>query len=65
MDSIMHIYHNFPNDVLQKNLSRSLAVISSNQTKSEALNRYVSQMIDYKIYILDDVKEDPAVIDVE
>ncbi len=65
MDSIMHIYHNFPDDALHKDSSLSFAEIASNQSRSDALQRYVSQLIDYEIDLLVDVEEDFAVIEAE
>ncbi len=65
MDSIMHIYHNFPDDALHKDSAPSFAEIASDQSRSNALQRYVSQLTDNEIDLLVDTEEDSAVIEAE
>ena len=54
----MHIYHNYPKEVVEKDSAPSLAEISSDQTLSDTLKRYISEMtkveIDLLIYVEDD-----------
>ena len=61
MDYIMHIYHNYPNEVVKKDSAPSLAEISSDQTRSDTLKRYISEMTDAEIDLLIDVEDDSAV----
>ncbi len=65
MDSIMHIYHNSPNDALHKDSAPGFAEIASDQSRSDALQRCVSQLTDSEIDLLVDVKEYSAVIEAE
>ncbi len=65
MDSIMRIYQNFPDDALHKDSAPSCAEIASDQSRSDGLQRYVSQLTDRENELLVDVEEDPAVIEAE
>ncbi len=59
----MHIYHNFLDDALHKDSAPSFAEIASDQSRSHALQRYVSQLTDSEIDLLVDMEEDSAVIE--
>ena len=65
MDSIMHIYHNYPNEVVEKDSAPSLAEISSDQPRPDTLKRYISEMTDAEIDLLIDVEDDSAVTECE
>ncbi len=65
MDSIMHIYHNYPNEVVKKDSAPSFAEISSDQTRSGTLKRYISEMTDAKIDLFVDVEYGSAVTECE
>ncbi len=65
IDSIMQIYHNFPDNVLHKDSAPCLSEISRDQPRSDALHRYVSQMTDNEIDILVALEEDFAVVEAE
>ncbi len=59
----MHIYHNFPDDALHKDSAPSFAEIASDQSRSDALQRYVLQLTDGDIGLPVDAVEDSAVIE--
>ena len=61
MDSAMHVYHNYPNEVIEKLSAPSFAEISNDQTRSGTLKRYISEMIDAEIDLLIDVEGDSTV----
>ncbi len=61
----MHIYHNFPDVALDQDSAPSLAEIASDQSRSNALQRYVSQLNDSEIDLLVDVEENSTVIEAE
>ncbi len=61
----MHIYHNIPDDALHKDSAPSFAEIASDQSRSDALRRCVSQLTDSEIDLLVDVEEASPVIEAE
>ncbi len=65
MDSIMPIYHNYPNEVVEKDSAPSFDEISSDGTRSDTLKRYISEMMDAEIDLLLDVEDDSAVTECE
>ena len=65
MDSVTHIYHNYPNEVVEKNSAPSFAEISSDQTRSDTLKRSISEMTDALIDLFIDVEDDSAVTECE
>ena len=46
MDYIIHMYHNYPNEVVEKDSAPSFAEISRDQTRSNALKRYMAKITD-------------------
>ena len=65
MNSIMHIYHNYPNEVVNKDSAPGFAEISSDQTLPDALKRYISEMTDAEIDLFIDVEDGSAVTECE
>ena len=61
----MHIYHNYPNEVVKKDSAPSFAEISSDQTRSDTLKRYISEMTDAEIDLLIDEEDYSAVTECE
>ena len=61
MDSVTHLYHKYPCEVIKKDSALSFAEISSDQARSDTLRRYISEKNDAEIDLLLEVEEDSAV----
>ena len=64
-NNVVNICHNYPNEVVNKDLAAGFAEISSDQTRSDTLRRYISEMTDAEIDLLIDVEDDSGVTECE